>query len=98
MDAGKLSNKCPQSLEEWTELLWVEEMLIFSNTAQNSYLAMDDTKKGAMEMASIILQDPNLTAKLLKVSNSPYYNPSLGKISTVSRAIVNEKISLGWQK
>jgi len=41
-----------------------------------------------MELASIILQDPNLTAKLLKVSNSSYYNPSKQKMSTVSRAIV----------
>ena len=57
MDAGKLSNKCPQSLEEWTELLRLEEMPIFSNTSQNIYLAMDDTKKDAMEMASIILHE-----------------------------------------
>ncbi len=41
-----------------------------------------------MELASIILQDPNLTAKLLKVSNSVHYNPSNQKMSTISRAIV----------
>ena len=78
----------PQSLEDWTELLRVEEMPIFSNTAQQIYAALDDKKKGAMELASIILQDPNLTAKLLRVGSSPYYNPSRQKISTVSRAIV----------
>jgi len=78
----------PKSLEEWTELLRDEELPIFSNTAQNIYSALDDKKKGAMELASIILQDPNLTAKLLRIGNSSYYNPSRQKISTVSRAIV----------
>ncbi len=78
----------PKSLEEWAELLRVEELPIFSNTAQKIYVSLDDKKKGAMELASIILQDPNLTTKLIKISNSPYYNPSRQKISTVSRAIV----------
>ena len=80
--------KQPHSLEEWAEMLRNEELPIFSNTAQKINLALNDRHKGAMELASIILQDPNLTAKLLKIGNSPYYNPSRQKISTVSRAIV----------
>ncbi|MDD2761265.1 MAG: HDOD domain-containing protein [Methylomonas sp.] len=77
-----------RSLDEWTELLRVEEMPIFSSTAQGICAALDDKQKGALELATIILQDPNLTAKLLKFSNSPYYNPSRQKISTITRAIV----------
>lgn len=69
-------------------MLCTKELPIFSNTANNIYHSLDDEKKGAMELASIILQDPNLTAKLLKIANSPIYNPSKLKISTVSRAIV----------
>lgn len=78
----------PQSLDEWVEFLCDREMPIFSNTAHNIYAILDDSNKGAMELASIILQDPNLTAKLLKLSNSSYYNPSRQKINTISRAIV----------
>ncbi|MDD2758768.1 MAG: HDOD domain-containing protein [Methylomonas sp.] len=81
-------NRQPQNLEEWAELLRIEELPIFSNTAQNIYHALDDKKKGAMDLASVILQDPNLTAKLLRFANSPYYNPSRQKINTISRAIV----------
>lgn len=88
MDMGELNDPQPQGLDAWADLLREEEMPIFSNTAQKIYSAMDDRKKGAMELASIILQDPSLTAKLLKVGNCPYYNPSRQKISTVSRAIV----------
>jgi HD-like signal output (HDOD) protein len=82
------SQQNPKSIEEWTKVLCEQEMPIFSNTANNIYATLNDTKKGAMELASIILQDPNLTTKLLKVSNSSYYNPSRQKMNTVSRAIV----------
>lgn len=88
MDGVGALAKQPQNLDDWVELLQVEEMPIFSNTAQQIYRAMEDEKKGALELGAIILQDPSLTAKLLKVGNSPYYNPARQKISTISRAIV----------
>ncbi len=88
MNSPVQSSPVPKNIKEWTQLLCEQEMPIFSNTANNIYASLDDNKKGAMELASIILQDPNLTAKLLKVSNSSYYNPSAQKMSTVSRAIV----------
>ncbi|WP_445367226.1 HDOD domain-containing protein [Methylomonas sp. BW4-1] len=88
MTATGTAQKPPQSLDDWAELLRVQEMPIFSNTAHNIYAALDDRHKGAIELATVILQDPNLTAKLLKVGSSPYYNPSKQKMSTVSRAIV----------
>lgn len=88
MTPSGAAQKQPQNLDEWTELLRVQEMPIFSNTAHNIYAALDDRNKGAFELATVILQDPNLTAKLLKVGSSPYYNPSKQKMSTVSRAIV----------
>lgn len=87
MQSTDTKHEDPQSLEQWTRVLCEQEMPIFSNTAQHIYNSLDNNK-GAMELASIILQDPNLTTKLLKVSNSIYYNPSRQKISTVSRAIV----------
>ncbi len=88
MTVNHASQMQPQSIDDWTEMLRAQELPIFSNTAQSIYRSLDDSSKGAMDLASIILQDPNLTAKLLKISNSPYYNPSRQKISTVSRAII----------
>lgn len=82
------TRQTPNSLDEWARYLTDREMPIFSHTANSIYASLDDKHKGAMELASIILQDPNLTAKLLKLSNSSYYNPSRQKINTISRAIV----------
>jgi HD-like signal output (HDOD) protein len=78
----------PHTLNEWTHVLCNEEMPIFSNTALRVHDVLSDDKKGAMELASVILQDPNLTVKLLKISNTPEYNPSRLKMVTVSRAII----------
>ncbi|MCG5499959.1 HDOD domain-containing protein [Ectothiorhodospira lacustris] len=78
----------PTTLEDWTHMLREQEMPIFSSTVQTIHDIIGDERKGAMDLATAILQDPNLTAKLLKLSNSLYYNPYRKKIVTVSRAIV----------
>ncbi|TAL46316.1 MAG: HDOD domain-containing protein [Methylovulum sp.] len=79
----------PDSFDEWVNVLSEHKMPIFFNTAQSIHNIMSDDKKGTMELASVILQDPNLTVKLLKMSNSAFYNPSRQKMITVSRAILN---------
>ncbi|MCF7970324.1 MAG: HDOD domain-containing protein [Methylococcaceae bacterium] len=81
-------NTEPTSLAGWTQRLHEEEMPIFSNTACQTQSVLADNRKGAIDLASVIMQDPNLTAKLLKMSNSSYYNPSNQKMVTVSRSIV----------
>jgi HD-like signal output (HDOD) protein len=78
----------PLTLNGWTQVLSNEEMPIFSNTALCIHDILNDDRKGAMELASVILQDPNLTVKLLKISNTPHYNPTRQKLVTVSRAII----------
>lgn len=78
----------PLTLNGWTHVLCNEEMPIFSNTALSIHDILSDDRKGAMELASVILQDPNLTVKLLKISNTPHYNPTRQKMVTVSRAII----------
>ncbi len=88
MNKLPISQKLPKSIDDWVEMLQAQELPIFSNTAQSIYKSLDDERKGAIELAAIILQDPNLTAKLLKVGNSSYYNPSRQKLGTVSRAII----------
>jgi HD-like signal output (HDOD) protein len=76
------------SINDWVDLLCNEEMPIFSNTALSIHEILDNDRKGATELSSVILQDPNLTLKLLKICNTPHYNPSRQKIITVSRAII----------
>lgn len=41
-----------------------------------------------MELAQTILKDANLSTKILRIANSPVYSRGIGKISSVSRAVV----------
>ncbi len=50
--------------------------------------ALENPEIGGQELGRVILEDPALTAQVLKVANSTFYNPRGNKISTVSRAIV----------
>jgi len=81
-------NTEPKNLAAWTQLLHEEEMPIFSNTTRKIQTTLADDNKGAADLASVIMQDPNLTARLLKMSKSIYYNPSNRKMVTITSAIV----------
>lgn len=85
--------RAPRGIEEWVEWLSKQKMPIFSHTARQIHKSMDDKQIGAPELSKIILQDPTLTARILKLGNSPYYNPAGVKIHTISRGIV----ILGYQ-
>lgn len=76
------------SLEDWIRRLRDREMPIFSRTVQALNEAMESKRSGVLELSRIILEDPTLTAKVLKLSNSPYYNPGRQKLATITRAIV----------
>ncbi len=81
-------NDAPTSLAGWSNWLCEQEMPIFSHTAQRIHQAVVDEKVSTMELSTIILQDPTLTARILKLSNSSICNPARLKVDTISRALV----------
>ena len=47
---------------------------------------VDDPNSSALDIAKVLSRDPNLTAQLLRIANSPYYGfPS--RVETIARAI-----------
>ncbi len=80
--------KRPETLEEWVNYLAKEEFPVLSETMSRLGNLDDFVTDFASEMSSIILQDPNMTARVLKMANSAYYNVARTKISTVSRAVM----------
>lgn len=75
-------------LQEWVRRISEEEMPIFKFTADSisRITAKDDTSSG--DLANVILQDASLTARILKLANSNFYNPAGVTINTISRAVV----------
>jgi HD-like signal output (HDOD) protein len=75
-------------LELWVEKLSKGSMPVFARTAQIIAATASRDDSSFSELAWSILQDPSLTAHVLKMSNSIYYNPSPRPINTVSRALM----------
>ncbi len=80
---GQLSDK----------LLATGDLPTFPTTALEVMRLVDDTNSSAAELAKIILKDPPLATKILRVANSPY-NGFAKKISTIEWAIV----ALGFER
>lgn len=80
--------KLPATLAEWRDWLCDKEMPIFSSTARRIGAIVEDAKAGATELAHVVMADPGLAAKVLKLSNSAYYNTSHQAIGTLTKAVI----------
>ena len=80
--------KTPRNLAQWVELLNEEEMPIFAHTARKIAEISEHPSTSVAEFAQVILQDSAMTARVLRMANSVFYNPMGQSITTVSRAVV----------
>lgn len=78
----------PRTLNGWIEILSEKGMPVFAKTVQEIAGVAADRESSAAELARVILQDPAMTARLLRMANSPMYGAIGRGISTVSRAVV----------
>ncbi len=81
-------------LKEWVSRLGKEEIPTFAQTARRMAAISCDNESSANDLAKVILQDTAMTARVLRLVNSVFYNPSNRKLDTVSYAIV----VLGFEK
>jgi HD-like signal output (HDOD) protein len=84
----------PDGLAAWVHKLAESGMPVFAHTARDISRISASEDSSAAELARVVLQDAAMTAKLLRVANSPVFNPMGRSISTVSRAVV----VLGFQE
>ncbi len=76
------------NLARWTQRLGEQEMPILAYTAQEIALYTEREDSSSVEMAQIILRDSAMTARVLKLANSSYFNPAGHPMRTISRAVV----------
>ncbi|MBI3561718.1 MAG: HDOD domain-containing protein [Gammaproteobacteria bacterium] len=75
-------------LKEWVRRISEEEMPVFAHTARSIATASKGLDTPVAELAHLILQDSSMTAKVLRLANSAYYNPSGRPVNTISRGIL----------
>ena len=78
----------PTTLDAWVRRLGEEEFPLFAHTARSIAAMSTDDGSSTSELAQVILRDNTMTARVLKMANSVYYNPGGVRINTVSRSIV----------
>ncbi|HJV26261.1 MAG TPA: HDOD domain-containing protein [Aromatoleum sp.] len=78
----------PRALGEWVAHIRDQEMPALGVTIELIHSVTDDEKSTTGRLAQAILQDVAMTARVLKLANSPLYNPARQPVSTISRAIV----------
>lgn len=76
------------SLKEWTRRIGEKEMPVFAYTARAIAAASTQEETPIAELAQQILRDSAMTARILRLANSVYYNPGGRPVNTISRAIV----------
>lgn len=78
----------PRSASEWMTRIREQEMPALGATVALVRTVTEDENASTAKLAQAILQDAAMTARILKLANSAFYNPSRQNISTISRAIV----------
>jgi HD-like signal output (HDOD) protein len=81
-------NQDKLTLKEWTRRLSEEDMPVFAHTARSIAAASSEDDTPIAELAQYILRDSSMTARILRLANSVYYNPGGQAVNTISRAIV----------
>jgi HD-like signal output (HDOD) protein len=75
-------------VRQWVDKACEKEMPVLAGTLGEIDKALSSDEYSTFALARVILQDPPLTAKVLRVVNSAYYNPGGHRISMVSRAVM----------
>ncbi len=81
-------NMAAGPIGRWVDKACEQELPVLSATLGQIDKALDSEEYSTFALARVILQDPPLTAKVLRVANSVYYNPNGHPISMVSRAVL----------
>ncbi len=76
------------ALQQWVSNITSQDMPVFGRTTRSVLDISKNDDSTVSDLTQVILQDPTMTARILKLVNTVFYNPQGKSISTVSRAIV----------
>jgi len=77
-----------EKLDNWVVRISSLEIPIFKGTLNSVASLTSKYTTSANELSRVILQDATLTARILRISNSYFYNPRGTKINTISSAVM----------
>ena len=75
-------------LQNWLNRINQQDLPIFKYSLETINQLTADDDASINDLANAVLRDTNLTARVLRLANSFYYNPSNVRISTITNAIM----------
>ncbi len=72
----------------WARVVGREELPVLRPTVMTIARIFSQAGAPSSAMADAVARDPFMTARLLRMANSAYYNPGLKKVSAIPRAVV----------
>ena len=76
------------ALQQWTDDITSQDIPVFGHTTRTVLNISRDDDSTVSDLTQVILQDPAMTARILRLVNTVFYNPQGKSISTISRAII----------
>ncbi len=76
------------TIDDWVVRISSLEIPIFKGTLNSVASLTMNYSTSSNELSRVILQDATLTARILRISNSYFYNPRGTKINTISSAVM----------
>ena len=86
--AAATNAKSDVALQNWIDRLRDQEMPVFGRTARSIMEITENENAAAGELAQVILEDPSMTTRVLRLANSVFYNRSSSGINTINHAVL----------
>lgn len=77
----------PYGTKDWVNRLARKEMPALAHSVQHLNGLTATAEASVAELVKVVLEDPNLTSRIIRISNSAHYNKTGVRTNTVSRAI-----------
>jgi len=84
-DAHKVN--IPYGTKDWVNRLARKEMPALAHSVQHLGGLTASSEASVAELVKVVLEDPNLTSRIIRISNSAHYNKTGVRTNTISRAI-----------
>ena len=77
-----------KNLNNWVKYIGNQSVPVFNSTIQSVISLTMDDRSSCKQLAETILQDASLTARVIRVANSPYYNRCNTESDDIRRVIL----------
>lgn len=78
-----------ETIDDWVAEIDKLRLPVVARTAQSASKVISDDDSSASDLTEVIMRDPSMSARLLRIANSTLHRTRLGTTEDINRAVVN---------